>query len=155
MRVEAGDGAFEGPPGAGGETPKVSLRARAGALPFGLIFGSIGLAAGLAVRLLHLDRLGFSICVFKAVTGCPCLTCGTTRALGRLAAADLAGALSMNPLAATVGLTLLPWALADLALLPRGQALELTLSPRAGRAARWVALAALLANWAFLIAAGR
>lgn len=155
MRVEAGDGAFEGPPGVRGETPRVSLRARAGALPLGLILGSIGLAAGVAVRLFHLDRLGFSICVFKAVTGCPCLTCGTTRALGRLAAADLAGALSMNPLAATVGLTLLPWALADLVLLPRGQALELTLSPRVGRAARWVVLAALLANWAFLIATGR
>lgn len=131
------------------------LSTRAGALPLGLIFGATGLAAATAVRVLQLDHLGFSICVFKALTGCPCLTCGTTRAVGRLAMGDLGGALSMNPLAAAAGLAVVPWAFADLVLLPRGQALELTLSPRAGRVARWATVVALLANWAFLIAAGR
>ena len=143
-----------GAPGGSSES-RTGLRSAAGALPLGLIFGTVGAATALAVRILHLDRLGFSVCVFKALTGCPCVTCGTTRALGRLAVGDWAGALCMNPLAATATLALVPWALADLVLLPRGRALELTLSPRADRASRWAVVVLLLANWAYLIAAGR
>jgi hypothetical protein len=83
------------------------------------------------------------------------MTCGTTRALARLARLDLTGALAMNPLAALGTLALLPWAAADLALLPRGRALALELSPPAARVARIAAVAAVLANWAWLVAAGR
>jgi len=141
--------------GAAAEAPRTTLRAAVGGLPLGLVFGAIGVAAAVAVRVLHLDRLGFSFCVFKALTGCPCVTCGTTRALARLAAGDWLGALAMNPLAAVAAFTLVPWVLADLVLLPKGRALDLTLSPAAARLARWGTLVALVANWAYLIAAGR
>ena len=62
-----------------------------------------------AVGLLHLDRLPFTVCVFKASRlAVPDLR--DTRALGRLFHGDLAGAFAMNPLAAVGLLALLPWA---------------------------------------------
>jgi uncharacterized protein DUF2752 len=134
---------------------RLALQGRPGAVPLGATFGAMGLLAGLAVSLLHLDRLPFAFCTFKAATGWPCLTCGSTRALGRLLALDVPGALALNPLATLAGLLLVPWALADLVLLTRGRALALELGPRG---ALWLRLAvgvALLANWAYLIAAGR
>jgi hypothetical protein len=133
---------------------RTTLRARAG-VPVGAILAACALAAIGTVAVLHLDRLPISLCVFKAVTGLPCMTCGTTRAFARLARLDLAGALAMNPLVTLATLTLMPWAVADLALLPRGRALSLELSPAAARVARIAAVAAVLANWAWLVAAGR
>jgi hypothetical protein len=121
----------------------------------GALLAACALAAIAIVAVLPLARLPISLCIFKAVTGLPCMTCGTTRAFARLARLDLAGALAMNPLVTLATLTLLPWAAADLALLPRGRVLSLELSPAAARAARIAAVAAVLANWAWLVAAGR
>ena len=131
------------------------LVARPDAPPLGLVFGGIGLLAAAAVRLLRLDRLPLTLCVFKGLTGLPCPTCGGTRALGRLAALDFGGALSQNPVAAVGAVVVAAWALADLALLPRRRALGLEVAPRLGLALRWGAVFLFLANWVYLVAAGR
>lgn len=134
--------------------PALRLLARRGP-PLGLVFGATGVLATLAVGLLHLDRLPVALCYLKVFSGLPCPTCGSTRALGRLFALDLGGAVAMNPLAALGALLIAFWAAADLALLPQGRALALEVSPRAGRALRAVAIAAALLNWIYLLAAGR
>lgn len=126
-----------------------------GRLPLGAVFGGTVLLGAALVGLLGLDRLPFTVCYFKALSGFPCPTCGSTRTLGCLAHGDLFGAFAMNPLAAVGLLVLLPWAAADLVLLTRGRALELSVSPPLGRVLRVVAVAAVLANWAYLVAAGR
>jgi hypothetical protein len=131
------------------------LRAVRGGAPLGAIFGAIAVVAVAAVGLLHLDQLPVQVCIFKVVTGWPCLTCGATRALARLYALDPLGALAMNPLAVAGGLALVPWALADLALWPSGRALSLELAPSAARWARVLAITAAVANWLYLAAAGR
>jgi len=46
------------------------------------------------------------VCSFRARTGVPCLGCGGTRALGRMARGDLRGALAANALGAFAGLAL-------------------------------------------------
>ena len=56
----------------------VRLRAPEGRLPLGAIFGTIALVGTFAVGLLHLDHLGFPVCLFKAMTGLPCPACGST-----------------------------------------------------------------------------
>ena len=141
----------------GAVTPPAATRlaARPGGIPLGAVLLGMGAVAAAAVSLLHLDRLPFAVCMFKAVTGVPCMTCGTTRALGRLVAGDLPGALAQNPLAATFVLMLVPWGLADLFLMTRGQAVGVELSPPAASSVRVALVAAVLVNWAYLIATGR
>jgi hypothetical protein len=103
---------------------------------------------------LHLDRVPVTICLFKRLTGYPCLTCGTTRALSALAGFDLGRAFHMNPLMSALLLGIFIFGLVDLALLVRGRSLSLRLGSGEGRRLAIVAFAALLANWAYLIAAG-
>lgn len=131
------------------------LHALAGRPPLGAIFAATAVVGVAAVGLLRLDRLPWSLCYFKALTGCACPTCGTTRALGRLFAFDLPGALAMNPLATAGALLIALWGLGDLALLPRGRAVSIELSPAVGRVARVAAVALVLANWAYLLVNGR
>ena len=133
----------------------MKVSARPDGLPLGAIFLAIGVLAAAAVAVLHLDRLPIIVCVFRAATGIPCLTCGATRALARMAVGDLAGAFAMNPLATLGGLALVPWGLADLALLLRGKALSVELAPSAAWAVRGLAVTAVFVNWAYLIASGR
>jgi hypothetical protein len=133
----------------------VKLVARPSAPPLGLVFGGIGLLAAAAVWALRLDRIPITFCVFKGLTGLPCPTCGSTRALGRLFALDVAGALALNPLTTVASVVVAGWALADLTLLPRGRALGVEVAPRLRVALRAGALAVFLANWVYLMVAGR
>jgi hypothetical protein len=133
----------------------IALRGQAGGVPLGAILGGIALLATAGVGRLHLDRLPFTVCYFKAFTGWPCLTCGSTRALGRLFDLDLAGALAMNPLATIGLLALVPWAAADLLLMPAGRALRVELGPALARVARVAVVFAILADWGYLLMVGR
>lgn len=145
----------EAPSSARAEPGAVRVAAVAGAPPLGAIFGGIGVVAAGAIGLLGLDRIPFAFCVFKGLTGWPCPTCGSTRAVGQLFGLDLAGALAMNPLTTVVAVVIAAWALADLVLLPRRRSLRVGLSPTAARWFRLAALVVFLANWIYLLAAGR
>jgi len=140
--------------GAGGSGP-VRVSAVSGAAPLGAIFGGIGVLAAVVVGLLGLDRLALTFCVFKGLTGLPCPTCGSTRAVARLFGFDLAGALAMNPFTTVVAVVIAAWALVDLLLIPRGRALRVGVSPTLARLLRIAAFVAFLANWIYLLLAGR
>ena len=134
---------------------RIRLSAPAGRPPLGAIFWAAFVLAGAAVAVLHLDRLPIVLCAFKGLTGLPCPTCGSTRALGRLALFDLAGALRMNPLATLVFALVAAWALVDLALLPWRRALSLEVDRQLAWRLRIAALVLFLANWVYLLAVRR
>ena len=87
-------------------------------------------------------------CPFHALTGLPCLTCGTTRAALALVRGDLATALTFNPLAASAMVT---GALGGF-VAPGWVALRWPV-PRAGgsRSARVAIALALAANWGYVL----
>lgn len=128
------------------------LRAEEGRPPLGAVFLGIGLTAAAAVRLLHLDALPFYVCFFRGFTGLPCMTCGSTRALGALARLDLVGALALNPLAVLAALAIGFWGLADLALAARGRALSIELAAGPARALKAAVVIGVVANWLYLLA---
>ncbi len=110
---------------------------------------------GLVATAVYLEqRTGHevSLCLFRRITGLPCLTCGSTRAVLSLGAGDLAQALAHNPLVMLV-LTLV--ALSLVLRLALGREIHLALPLLLRRLAWVLVFAAALANWAYLIATGR
>jgi hypothetical protein len=135
--------------------PAVRVTASRGRQPLGLLIAAAGAVGTLAVGLLHLDRLPISMCGLKFATGCPCPTCGSTRAVGRLFLGDWRGAFAMNPMTTAGALVVALWGLADLVLVPWGRSLSISLSPGSARVCRWAVALVVLANWVYLVAVGR
>lgn len=92
-------------------------------------------------------------CPVKSLTGWPCPSCGATRAALALTRFDLGAACAANPLAAA-GLVLL--VAGGLVALPLAWAGRLPAEPRTLPASvRGALLAAVAANWLYLVWAGR
>jgi hypothetical protein len=90
-------------------------------------------------------------CLFKAFTGFPCPTCGTTRSLVHLAKGDLQGSLFMNPaFALSMILTLLWFLYNTIIVLFDTSRFTLSLTRPEFDAVRVAALALLLLNWYYL-----
>src|SRR5438552_10603223 len=63
----------------------------------------------LAVSIADRWHLPWPQCAFQAMTGLPCLTCGTTRSLLALGRFDLMRSFQFNPLAALVCISIIGW----------------------------------------------
>jgi hypothetical protein len=92
-------------------------------------------------------------CPFRALTGIPCLSCGTTRAAVAVLHGDVLGALLINPLATLAGAAFVAggvvaplWVLVGLPL-PR-------VAAPPPRALRIALVLVLLADWAWVILEG-
>lgn len=118
----------------------------------------LGAATGFTIALLpYAQRLAAFLppCPFRAVTGIPCPTCGTTRALVALSRGQLAQALVNNPMftlgLVLAGLAALVWTLNH----GRGMRITQALAPLQYRWPWWLRVGvalALVANWAWVLA---
>ncbi len=101
------------------------------------------------------QRFGHPVCLFRRLTGLPCLTCGTTRALSALATGNLVDAVRLQPLMSGAVLAALVWGVLHTALLfawRRVPRLRFDRSERRWFGAGLCALAAL--NWIYLLWCG-
>lgn len=106
--------------------------------------------AGVVVELSTGEHV--ELCALKHFTGVPCATCGSTRAVLSLVGGNFVGALAWNP---GVVLALLTTLTVLIARVASARAPRLELSAR-GRRWLWIAISSLVvANWAYVIAAGR
>jgi len=129
---------------------RLILKKRAyGDIPFGLIYGTIGVLALIAARLLPVQDI-IPSCAFKAFTGISCPTCGTTRLLTHLAQGDLVGALGLNPAVTVVIIAALLLFVYDAVTLFTGSRIAFSYSPREARWIRSGAVTAFLINWFYL-----
>jgi hypothetical protein len=128
-----------------------------GELDHELLWSAVGLAAVCLLAVVALTPLAFPlVCPLSALSGVPCPTCGSTRALFALGEGRWLAALRFNPLT-TVAVTLgIPWlahgVVASLLRLPR---LRLRPDPADRRRLRLLAWLAIAFAWVFLIVDGR
>jgi len=125
--------------------------------PYDLAWSGVSLLifAGALVRA-HLFPFVRMTCPFREHLGIPCASCGTTRAVTAFVSGDPIEAFLFNPLAA--GLCLFSVGVIAYTVLVRlfgAPRLHVTLEGRAATAARIGVVAAILVNWAFLIAMGK
>ncbi len=117
-----------------------------------LLWGSVlGVCGALGFTWL---RLGLPLpgCIFRGLTGFPCLTCGGTRAARALAVGDLPTAFLINPLVALAAVGLIIYVLYALtAVLFRTRRIRLDLThPAEANRIRWTLLTAALLNWIYV-----
>jgi hypothetical protein len=113
------------------------------------VFAAIALLSFLVARFVPVLAIPFT-CPLKGLAGIPCATCGMTHAFVHLAHGELARAFASSPLGALVAAGAWLYALADLARVAAGAPLP-DPGPRALRATAALGLAAILANWVWLV----
>jgi hypothetical protein len=120
-------------------------------IEFGMIFGGIALAMLGVSKLLPILAIAPD-CVFKALTGIPCLTCGSTRSVVHLSHGDILSAFALNPLTTLClisAILYLIYSLISAAFdLPR---IGLLLTNSESTMIRAGAVMLLLAQWTYLI----
>lgn len=131
----------------------VFARREPGGIEFGIIYGVIALLVLFAGRFLPILALAPS-CAFKALTGFPCPTCGSTRSIVHLAHAQFFSAFTMNPLVFMTFLAalvaLVHGATTWVFDLPR---ISIALEDREKDVLRIAAVLILLFNWLYLLSA--
>jgi Flp pilus assembly pilin Flp len=121
-----------------------------GAIEFGIIYGLIAVLMLTAARFLPLLTLAPS-CVFKALTGLPCPTCGSTRSITHLSHGDFSSAFVMNPLmVVAVGAALLSLLYGFITLLFGLPRIAVKMSEREKDILRLSSGIILVSNWVYL-----
>jgi hypothetical protein len=114
------------------------------------VFAAIGALSFLAARFLPVLAVPFT-CPLRGLAGIPCATCGMTHAFVHLAHGDVALALAASPLGALLAGGAWLYAALDALRVAAGAPLPVP-GPRALRAVAATGIAALLVNWAYLLA---
>lgn len=135
---------------AGGTRPSGSVVARHAVWP-AVALAVYVLAHVLVIALPALHDHAPTFCVFRAVTGVPCPTCGSTRATLALASGQLNLAFRYNPLISAAWLILPVALLGARVLKARSRSISVATRRWAVRGAVLVLAVAGLANWIYVL----
>ncbi len=94
-------------------------------------------------------------CIFKTMTGIPCLTCGGTRCVLSIGHLDIAGSFLSNPLIFLTLAGLVIFSILVLTGLAFKRRLEINLLPKEKIVLRYAVIGLIAVNWAFLIIQAR
>jgi len=124
-----------------------------GEIEYGIIYGGISLVVLIIARTMPVLSLAPS-CVFRALTGIPCPTCGATHAVVYLSHGEVSAAFMMNPLTAVcliVAFLVFFYSLATLSFnLPK---INIMLSSKECTILRVGVIILILIQWAYVITA--
>jgi len=123
-------------------------------VPYALIFGAVTLLAAAAawIRITATTEWIPALCLLRVATGIPCPACHSTPALSALLTGRIGAALAFNPLITLLALGSVAAALGSAARRLAGRpALTLRTSQREETALRFAAIAAIAANWIYLL----
>jgi len=109
----------------------------------------------LVTALLASRFLQSSTCMFHELTGLPCLTCGSSRAVQALFAGDFLGMLYFNPLVILFCGVLFFFSLFKLLEFIFRFEIRVNVNRKFSFAARMTAITLIAANWLFLVVTGR
>jgi len=128
-------------------------RLRPGELDHEILWGSVLAACAIGGAFWLLLRIPTPKCLFHAVTGYPCTTCGATRGFRELLHGDLIGALAWNPLVLTAAFTAALYVVyAAIVVIFRTPRLRVEVtSPAVALALRIGAVTLVAANWIYLM----
>ena len=122
---------------------------------FGILFGFIGIFILLAARVILWIQPPIPKCLFKELTGYPCVTCGSTRSLEELSQFHFFNAFLMNPLIFLTGLGFGLFALYSVGVyLFNFPKYQFTFIHTHSKLIRIFIVLAILLNWIYLIKAG-
>jgi hypothetical protein len=121
------------------------------------VFAAAAVAASILAHDVADGAIPFPGCGFKKLTGLACPGCGGTRSLVAIGSGDVLAALAFNPMAAFawfLSVASVPMAAID-ALAAGGRAASWLSRFASTRFAARLLVAAIAANWIFLLVAGR
>jgi hypothetical protein len=122
-----------------------------GDIEFGMVYGGIAILVLCAAHFLPILSF-FPDCVFHSITGLPCPTCGSTRAVERLAHGDFLSAIAIQPLTSFCFMAAVLYFMYSLGALIRGSCrISITFTDKEGTVLRTTALVIVLTNWLYLI----
>ena len=124
-------------------------------VPLGIIYTAISLMLIVGAAFAHKGMIGPLHCVFKAIVGIPCPTCGITKSMVAISHLDITGALRWNPLVFISLLIIWAWGLLSIFGMATGRGAPIIEAHgKVATALRIVFFTALIANWVYLIQAG-
>ena len=94
-------------------------------------------------------------CPFYHITGIPCMSCGTTRAVAAIWRGDIIDAFWFNPLVMIFTAGLFFFSLLKFGEFIFHKHIKMNFGPKAVRYARYLLALALMANWLFIVVNNR
>ena len=127
-------------------------RRKKGELNLPLVYLLVAGAGLFSIAVLHFfHRLPHFPCVFKAMTGLPCPTCGSTRIVTSLLDLDILAALHWNPLVFLGGIAFFTWVVYGFYMLASGKKIRVRLSNKESLYLKLGLVLLFLLNWIYLV----